>query len=91
MLRAFLALLLLGGLLGAVPHTVRAQNWQADNALSVFSEIVPDTDPPVAVQICGAGCRVYPTPKNTCCAVSSGTGVENETKRIVCAVCRTAS
>jgi hypothetical protein len=47
--------LALGAVLLAAPAA--AQNFQADNALSVFSEIVPNNT--TAVQVCKSSCRVY--------------------------------
>ena len=56
MKKAFLALSLLA-LLWCGPPAV-AQNFQADNALSVTSFIIPGGGP-TAMQICGARCKVY--------------------------------
>lgn len=51
--------ILVGAVIFGLAHDQRvmAQNFQADNALSVFSEIVPANTTPV--QICKSPCKVY--------------------------------
>lgn len=53
MLRAWIAAL---GLLAFI-GIAAAQNFQADNSLSVWSEIVPNNT--TAVQVCKSPCRIY--------------------------------